>query len=45
MDVHINAQKTVESEESVEGELSLNLLKKFIAYCKSYVYLNYYFLN
>lgn len=45
MDVHINAQKTVESEESIEGEMSLNMLKKFIAYCRSYVYLNYYFLN
>jgi DNA replication licensing factor MCM5 len=33
LDVHINANKTV--EDSVEGELSLNLLKKYIAYCKS----------
>ncbi|CAG2101584.1 unnamed protein product [Medioppia subpectinata] len=34
MEVHINAQKTT-VEESVEGELSLNVLKKFIAFCKS----------
>ena len=34
MDVHINAQKTVD-ESSAEGELSLNVLKKFISYCKS----------
>lgn len=33
LDVHMNAQKTI--EDSVEGELSLVLLKKYINYCRS----------
>lgn len=33
LDVHMNAQRTI--DDSVEGELSLSLLKKYIAYCKS----------
>lgn len=33
MGVHMNAQETL--EESPEGELTLNILKKFIAFCKS----------
>lgn len=33
LDVHMNAQKTI--EDSVEGELSLSLLKKYIIYCRS----------
>ncbi|RWS31678.1 DNA replication licensing factor mcm5-A-like protein [Leptotrombidium deliense] len=33
MDVHMNAERTV--EDSTEGELTLNFLKKYIAYCRS----------
>lgn len=33
VDIHMNARRVV--EESVEGELSLKVLKKFIAYCRS----------
>ncbi|XP_074593439.1 minichromosome maintenance 5 [Brevipalpus obovatus] len=33
MDVHMNAQTTI--EDNVEGELSLNTLKKYISYCRS----------
>ncbi|RWS16481.1 DNA replication licensing factor mcm5-A-like protein [Dinothrombium tinctorium] len=33
MDVHMNAQKTI--EDSSEGELSLNLLKKYIAFSRA----------
>lgn len=32
MGVHMNAQETIET--NADGELSLNQLKKFIAYCK-----------
>lgn len=34
MGVHMSANNTVE-ELAVEGELPLNTLKKFIAFCKS----------
>ncbi|KAF7488175.1 DNA replication licensing factor mcm5-A [Sarcoptes scabiei] len=33
IDVHMNAQKTI--EDSVKGELSVLLLKKYIAYCRA----------
>ncbi|XP_015783524.1 DNA replication licensing factor mcm5-B [Tetranychus urticae] len=33
MDVHMNAQTTI--EDSIEGELSLNTLKKYVSYCRS----------
>ncbi|XP_053200983.1 DNA replication licensing factor mcm5-B-like [Panonychus citri] len=33
MDVHMNAQTTI--EDNVEGELSLNTLKKYISYCRA----------
>lgn len=33
LNLHANAQKTI--EETPEGELSLNLLKKYISYCRS----------
>ena len=34
MQVHLNA---LQAEETVEGELSLTTLKKFIAFCRTYV--------
>lgn len=34
MKVHLSASALQEKEEVIEGELSLGLLKKFIAYCK-----------
>ena len=34
MQVHLNA---LQAEEAVEGELSLTTLKKFIAFCRTYV--------
>ena len=36
MRVHLNA---LQSEDTVEGELSLSMLKKFIAYARTYVQL------
>lgn len=34
LDVHMNSQKVIESD-SIEGELSLVLLKKYITYCRA----------